>query len=310
MYAWRYASHFTRASANDKNQFWLTHLALTLPLNASTKLLSVGLQVSAVAARYADQAHLIPKGKVLAYTNKSCISLELKMDDLLRKIENFRKISLFHGLSDEALAHIVSIARPQTVSAGKILFLQGDEADGCYPVLSGALRVSCFSVDGHETVLSLLGKGDLVGEMGLFASKFRSATVTAQTDCELAFINKSEFLAFADEHPEIYRYLLKLLSARLRATNDALAAAKTLPLSGRLARVLLLLSDSFGQVLDGGRILIRHRLTQNDLCAMTGSARENINRQLGIWRRSQLVARISSYYCLNDPTELRRLAGR
>lgn len=190
------------------------------------------------------------------------------------------------------------------------MFVQGDPTDGCYPVINGALRVSYFSAEGQETVIALLGKGDVVGDMGLFDQAPRSATVTAQTDCELGFIGTAEFLRFADANPAVYRHFLKLLSARLRATNDALSAAATLPLSGRLARVLLLLSESFGHVLEGGRVLIRQKLTQSDLCSMTGAARENVSRQLSEWRKARLIARISSYYCLNDTVELRRLAKR
>jgi CRP-like cAMP-binding protein len=219
------------------------------------------------------------------------------------------EIALFHNLGGDALQRLASVARTISLRPGQILFVQGDASNGCYPVLSGALRVSYFSAEGHETVLALLGKGDVVGEMGLFDAAPRSATVTAQTECELAFIATTEFFRCADADPPIYRHLLKLLSARLRATNDALAAT-TLPLSGRLARVLLLLSESFGHGLDGGRILIRQKLTQSDLCSMTGSARENVSRQLSEWRREQLVSRISSYYCLNDLAQLRLLAKR
>jgi CRP/FNR family cyclic AMP-dependent transcriptional regulator len=93
-------------------------------------------------------------------------------------------------------------------------------------------------------------------------------------------------------------------------TNDAVSAASTLPLSGRLARVLLLLSETFGHPLAGERILIRQKLTQSDLCSMTGSARENVSRQLSEWRREELIGRISSYYCLNDVEALRQLAKR
>ena len=226
------------------------------------------------------------------------------------RLLRLRDINLFHGLGDDALHRLSGMARPVLLPAGQVLFMQGEASNGCYPVLSGALRVSFFSADGHETVLALLGKGDVVGEMGLFDALPRSATVTAQTACELAFITAADFFRCADADPAIYRYLLKLLSARLRATNDALAAAATLPLSGRLARVLLLLSESFGQALDGGRILIRQKLTQSDLCSMTGSARENVSRQLNDWRRMALISRISSYYCLEDPKALRHLARR
>jgi CRP/FNR family transcriptional regulator, cyclic AMP receptor protein len=232
------------------------------------------------------------------------------MKDRSDKILRLRDVNLFHGLAEDALQRLSSVARSVVLRPGQVLFVQGDPSNGCYPVLAGALRVSYFSADGHETMLAMLGKGDVVGEMGLFDAAPRSATVTAQTECELAFVGAAEFFRCADDDPGIYRHLLKLLSARLRVTNDALAAATTLPLSGRLARVLLLLSESFGQILDGGRVLIRQKLTQSDLCSMTGSARENVSRQLSEWRREQLVGRISTYYCLNDVAALRQLAKR
>ena len=43
---------------------------------------------------------------------------------------------------------------------------------------------------------------------------------------------------------------------------------------------------------------------------MTGSARENVSRQLSEWRREQMISKISSYYCLNDLAALRTLAKR
>ena len=196
------------------------------------------------------------------------------MRDRGDKLLRLRDVSLFDGLSEEALQGLTSVARGVALRPGQVLFVQGDASNGCYPVLDGALRVSHFSADGHETVLAILGKGDVVGEMGLFNAAPRSATVTAQTECELAFIGTAEFIRTADADPGIYRHLLKLLSARLRVTNDAVSAASTLPLSGRLARVLLLLSETFGHPLAGERILIRQKLTQSDLCSMTGSARE------------------------------------
>jgi CRP/FNR family transcriptional regulator, cyclic AMP receptor protein len=232
------------------------------------------------------------------------------MRDRGDKLLRLRDVSLFDGLSEEALQGLTSVARAVTLRPGQVLFVQGDASNGCYPVLDGALRVSHFSADGHETVLAILGKGDVVGEMGLFNAAPRSATVTAQTECELAFIGTAEFIRTADADPGIYRHLLKLLSARLRVTNDAVSAASTLPLSGRLARVLLLLSETFGHPLAGERILIRQKLTQSDLCSMTGSARENVSRQLSEWRREELIGRISSYYCLNDVEALRQLAKR
>jgi CRP-like cAMP-binding protein len=231
------------------------------------------------------------------------------MADLQKKAGSLRDINLFHGLPDTALEHLAARAVPVHLKAGSTLFIQGDASNGCYAIMSGAMRVSFLSVDGDETVLTMMGPGDVVGEMSLFGSPKRSATVSAQSEADLLFIGTEDFLRAADASPEIYRYLLKLLATRLRATNEAFATTATMPLSSRLARVLMLLSQNFGENIPGNRILIKHRFTQSDFCLMAGSARENISRQLNSWKRKALIDRISYYYCLNDPAEMRRIAG-
>jgi len=219
-----------------------------------------------------------------------------------------RNASIFAELPDEALGELSSLLRTTRLGARKTLFMEGDVSNGCYAIAAGALRVSRFSSDGHETVLAILGTGEVVGELSLFGDASRSATVTALSDCELLHLPKGAFIQFADKNPQLYRHFLAVLSARLRATNDALTGYATLPMSARLARVLLRLSESFGQPLDGGRTLIRQRLTQSDLSHMSGSARENVSRQINQWRRDKALSRIGPYYCLEEPELFRSLA--
>jgi CRP/FNR family transcriptional regulator, cyclic AMP receptor protein len=74
----------------------------------------------------------------------------------------------------------------------------------------------------------------------------------------------------------------------------------------RLARALLALTEYLGEDAGEGRILIRHKISQSDLAAMAGVARENVSRVLSDWKRRNLVTRSSGYYCLNDLTTFKR----
>jgi CRP/FNR family cyclic AMP-dependent transcriptional regulator len=216
--------------------------------------------------------------------------------------------ALFSGLDREALDGLAQLSRSVRLTAGKTLFRQGDRSDGCYIVFEGVLRISAVSAQGEETLLAMLGAGDVVGEMGLIDGLPRSATAAALKPCSLAFLASQDFSRFADANPAVYRHMLEIISSRLRVTNDAFAAYQLLPLGGRLARVLLRLSEGVGHPLNDGRILIRQKITQAELARMTGSSRENVNRMLNAWRRRQIVSRISSYYCLEQEKILRKLA--
>ena len=82
-----------------------------------------------------------------------------------------------------------------------------------------------------------------------------------------------------------------------------LAAGSFLTLKGRIARALLDLAEAFGQE-TGGRIEIRQKISQSDVAAMAGVARENVSRILNEWMRDKLISRMSGHYCIDDREKL------
>jgi CRP-like cAMP-binding protein len=85
-----------------------------------------------------------------------------------------------------------------------------------------------------------------------------------------------------------------------------LVAASFLTVKSRLARALLELAKFLGEEEASGRVLIRHKVSQSDLAAMAGVARENVSRALSDWKRRKLVTRSTGYYCIHDIATLKR----
>jgi CRP-like cAMP-binding protein len=194
------------------------------------------------------------------------------------------------------------------LAAGKILFRAGATGDGCYRVEDGLLKVTMVSSSGAERILEFFGPGAIVGELSTIDGLPRSATVVAVRDATLSSVSRAEFEAFAEEHPEVYKSLVKLLAHRLRETDTVVAASSFLSLKGRVARTMLELADHFGQEVAPDRIVIRQKIGQNDLAAMAGIARENLTRVLNDWQRHKVLSRLSGYYCLEDKRQLEHQA--
>ena len=190
------------------------------------------------------------------------------------------------------------------LAAGKILFRAGTTGDGCYRVEHGLLKVTMVSSSGAERILQFLGPSAIVGELSTIDGLPRSATVVAVRDATLLWLSRVEFEAFAEEHPEVYKSLVKLLAHRLRDTDAVVAAGSFLSLKGRVARTVLELVDHFGQEVVPGRIVIRQKIGHSDLAAMAGIARENLTRVLNDWQRHKVLSRLSGYYCLEDKPRL------
>jgi CRP-like cAMP-binding protein len=199
-------------------------------------------------------------------------------------------------------------AKSGTISfvADQTLFSAGDEGDGCYLVDEGLLKASITTSTGGEHIVAIFGSGSVVGELSMIDGAPRSTSVTALRNSTLRFINRTAFEAFGQSRSEFYRHLTTLLARRLRDTNDALVAMSFLSVKGRVAHALLRLAEAFGRDVGKGRILIRQKISQGELAAMVGIARENVSRVLQDWAERSVVRRLAGYYCLENKVALER----
>ena len=213
---------------------------------------------------------------------------------------------LLSDLPEQLSSGLLANAKPVKLAANEILFLAGDPGDGCFRLNEGLLKVSMVSPKGAERILAILGPGSIVGDMAMIDGRPRSASVSALRDCKLSFVSRSAFEAVAEKNPEISKHLLNLLAARLRDTDQVVAAGTFLPVKGRVARALLDLAKAFGNEVGSGRVVIRQKLSQSDVAAMAGIARENVSRILNEWMRLKLVTRLSGYYCIENKAKLEK----
>jgi CRP/FNR family transcriptional regulator, cyclic AMP receptor protein len=223
-------------------------------------------------------------------------------------LNDANKSPLLWGLPEHLSRDLFKGATPVRLRPDQVLFHAGDAGDGCYRVDDGLLKVTMVSRSGSERILAFLGPGAVVGELSMIEGLPRSASVVAVRPAALSFLSRAAFETFAKKHPELYKYLVTLLSARLRETDAAVAAGSFLPLKGRLACTLLELAGDFGQDVGYGRTVIRQKIAQSDLAAMAGIARENASRILNDWKRRKMISRSSGYYCIENKDQLQHEA--
>ena len=219
-------------------------------------------------------------------------------------------VQLSEGLVSEMpetlLAPLFREGQLRHLKAGDRLFAIGDVGDRCYRLDKGAVKVEVASLNGEDRIIAILGPGAIVGELSMIDGLPRSASVVALQDCELRFVSRKAFEEFANAHPETCKALLAILSARLRQVDETLAATSFMTVKARLARALLELAEHIGQPTSAGQIVFRERISQADLAAMAGVARENVSRVLSDWRRRQFVTGSGRGLCLKNIAALKR----
>ena len=75
---------------------------------------------------------------------------------------------LFKGLPPDAAEHLSEVAERRQVPRGDVVFRQGEPGASMYVILRGKVRVTRPAGLGRENLLTLLGPGDLLGELTLF----------------------------------------------------------------------------------------------------------------------------------------------
>jgi CRP-like cAMP-binding protein len=191
--------------------------------------------------------------------------------------ELLSEIELFSELSQDELREVAAHAQIRKVATDTTIFYEGDAADAVYVVVNGRVKVVTTSSDGKEFILTVLGAGQVFGEMGLLEAAPRSAAVVTITEVELMVIKREDFDRLIETRPTISRKLMAILSRRLRRANSKMESLAYMDVAGRLARYLLDMALDHGQRLGNGWVVVK-RPTHSDIAHSIGTSRETVSR--------------------------------
>jgi CRP-like cAMP-binding protein len=193
--------------------------------------------------------------------------------------EVVRRAPLFTALDEAAAISLRASMDSVKIAKGSILFKEGDDGEHLYVIIDGKLKLGTSSGDGRENLLSILGPGEMFGELSLFDPGPRTSTATAVTDAKLLSLSHEKVIPWLKQNPEVSLQLLTRLSQRLRRTNEAVGDLVFSDVPGRVAKALIDLGDRFGKTTPEG-LLVNHDLTQEELAQLVGASRETVNKAL------------------------------
>lgn len=213
---------------------------------------------------------------------------------------------LFRDLDTAVVERIVGLAVTRRLQAGEVLFLKGDEGDALYSVLKGQIRISATGPSGRAVILTMMGPGDVFGEIALLDGMPRTADAIGIAPTELIMIRRGDFMALLKQEPSLALHLLKLLCERIRRTSEQVEDSTFLPVPGRLAKRLLVMAEFDGKVVSDG-IRVRLPPSQNELGQMLGISRVSINQHLQRWRKNGWISLNRGHVIICDREALQAL---
>jgi CRP-like cAMP-binding protein len=214
-------------------------------------------------------------------------------------------VPVFEALEPGDLSRVAEVAVPRSLESGQVVFREGDDSDTCYVVRSGHARAIRSHADGRTITLASFGPGDIFGELAMFDSEKRSATVEAVDDLDVVALLGADMRRLVHRHPEIAAKLLTSVTRRLRAANERLTSQSFQTVQSRVAQVVWeLVEQARAEGAGDGDVLLT--VTQADIAQLAGSARESASRFLAVLERAGIVSQGRGKLTVHDPDALQR----
>jgi CRP/FNR family transcriptional regulator, cyclic AMP receptor protein len=189
-------------------------------------------------------------------------------------LASLKNIPYFAEIRDEVLEKLAACAVKRIFPKNSVIINEGDEAGPLFIILSGKVRVYLSNEDGKLVTLSVQREGSYFGELSLIDDEPRSASVMTLEQTVCGLIPKQLFNQWLREHPDDAALgVMRGLTRRLRVVTETVRGLALSDVYGRLAKTLRDLAEE-----DEEGLVIREKISHQDLANMVGSSREMISK--------------------------------
>jgi CRP-like cAMP-binding protein len=216
-------------------------------------------------------------------------------------IEFLKKVPYFAGLSTTELESIRKLIVEKTAGRGEILILEGEMASALRFVVSGVLKTFKTSAEGKEQILNIVRPGEAFSDVPVFDGGPSPLSVQALGSVVLYEIGKNDVEAILRKYPQIARNVINILAGRVRHLVSLVEDLSFRHVIGRVAKILL---ENAGDGAGAGG-----RLTQQDMAAMAGTAREVVGRSLKALEDSGAIRLDRHRIVIRDKESLKNMIG-
>ena len=213
-------------------------------------------------------------------------------------------IQLFEGLTPTQLDWVAQHAHRRNFEAGRNVMTIEQPGEAVYVILYGTVKVHIEQGE-RDVILAILGVGDMLGEMSLIDSVGRSASAVTLESSLLLWMDKNTFNYMLDNFPPVARNLVKIMSARVRLSDQMIQALATLDVNGRVARQLLAFAEKYPREKDGVT-QISITLTQGDIADLVGASRKRVNQAMVLFKEQDLIDDADGRIAIKDSKGLAR----
>ncbi len=204
-------------------------------------------------------------------------------------MERFQEPCNTSCFSDQNVERLISVAKDRTYPDSSHLFWEGDVSDKLFLLKSGRIKITKSTDEGKELILYMYQAGDLVGQVDPFHSTKHNFTAEVVEEADVWLIEQKDIEILICQHCDFSIDFMKWMGIHHRLTQTKFRDLMMYGKPGALCSTLIRLSNTYGEELEDGGILINKKITHTDLSNMIGATRESVNRMLSDLRKKGVV---------------------
>lgn len=203
-------------------------------------------------------------------------------------VETLKKSEVFSILKDEELKDISAYFEKTSFKNNETVFGEGDPSDRLYILAEGNVKILKHTVMGKDVILEIMSPGDIFGGVAVLDNKPYPASAQAMKAARVIKIRRQNLLKIMEAHPELKLGVVKYFSDKLRDSHEMLKNIATERVEGRIAALLLKLSER-ADADDKGYRKIDFPLTRQEISEMVGTTVETCIRTMSRFQKNGMV---------------------
>lgn len=218
--------------------------------------------------------------------------------------------ALFKQVRPEEAEQLLPHMQTHHYVKGDLVFREGATDQRMYLLESGRVKLTRESGDHRIHLLSIHGRGEVLGEIPVFdpTGGPRTASAVVMTgEAIAASLERSDLFAWLSDHPRVAIDMLQVMANRARKNNERISDLVFMDVPGRLAKTLIDLAQRFGAPNEDG-LVVPHDLTQEEMAQLVGASRETVNKSLMDFTQRGWISRRGRTIVIYQPGRLIRRA--
>jgi CRP/FNR family transcriptional regulator, cyclic AMP receptor protein len=167
------------------------------------------------------------------------------------------------------------------------VYSEGSPLDSLFFLESGLVKILKRGDDNKEIILQIVSPGELFGEQALGAEPARSMAAEVLQEGVIYVIPRNLFVRVCDDHPELWREISGLLTARKRQLEKKIELLCLRDVEYRILYYMADLAKTFGAKANGAEYSIP--LSQGELASLVGATRETTSTTLNALARRGII---------------------